>query len=121
MNWDEVEGSWKQLSGRSRTRFAQMINDEAGQSGGRVDELIGKVQGLFGGARDEAERQAGSWGNRLSRAVHRADLDDRAEVLADDIGRGVDQLVTGARSHPLRTIVLFAALGALLAIATSRR
>ena len=101
-----------------------VATDTAGKPGGlRQAQHIqaGKVQGLFGGARDEAERQAGSWGTRLSRAADRVDLDDRAEVLADDIGRGVDQLVTGARSHPLRTIVLFAALGALRAIATSRR
>ena len=66
VNWDQIEGSWKQLMGQARQKWGKLTDDELKQTQGRRDELIGKVQKKYGFARDQAEREVESW----SRDVH---------------------------------------------------
>lgn len=65
MNWDQVEGKWKELKGRARTSWGKLNDDELDQVGGRKDQLVGKIQQHYGLEREEAERQADEWANKL--------------------------------------------------------
>lgn len=57
MNWDTVEGQWKQLKGKVKERWGNLTNDDLDRMSGKRDQLIGKIQEKYGIARDEAERQ----------------------------------------------------------------
>lgn len=61
MNWDRIEGNWKQLKGRVTTRWGKLTDDDLDVIAGRRDELAGKIQERYGIARDEAEKQLSNW------------------------------------------------------------
>lgn len=65
MNWDRIEGNWKQIKGKAKQRWASLTDDDLDHIDGRREELIGKLQEREGIARDQAERQLDEWSQRL--------------------------------------------------------
>lgn len=61
MDWNRIEGNWKQITGRAREQWGKITNDEFDQIAGRRDLLIGKIQERYGVAKDEAEKQTKAW------------------------------------------------------------
>lgn len=57
MNWDIIEGNWKQFKGRVRVRWGKLTDDHLDLIAGKRIELAGKIQELYGLTIDEAERQ----------------------------------------------------------------
>lgn len=57
MNWDIVEGSWKQFKGRVRVRWGKLTDDHLDLIAGKRIELAGKLQELYGLTKDEVEEQ----------------------------------------------------------------
>ena len=65
MNWDQVEGKWKQFAGSARERWGKLTDNDWHTIGGRKDQLVGRIQERYGIAREEAERQADEWARTL--------------------------------------------------------
>jgi uncharacterized protein YjbJ (UPF0337 family) len=63
MNWDRVEGNWKQLKGQIQTQWGKLTDDDLSMVQGKRTELSGKLQERYGIAKDEAERQIDDWLN----------------------------------------------------------
>ncbi len=61
MNWDIVEGNWKQFKGKIKTQWGKLTDDELDQIEGHRDQLLGKIQESYGITKDEAERQLLDW------------------------------------------------------------
>jgi uncharacterized protein YjbJ (UPF0337 family) len=61
MNWDRIEGNWKQFSGKAQQQWGKLTNDDLDVVEGRRAELVGKIQERYGVAKDEAERQVDNW------------------------------------------------------------
>ena len=61
MNWDQVKGKWRQLSGSVKSQWGKLTDDEIAQIDGDREKLTGVIQEKYGVARDEAERQADEW------------------------------------------------------------
>jgi uncharacterized protein YjbJ (UPF0337 family) len=57
MNWDQVEGKWKQASGKVQEKWGKLTNDDLQVIGGKRDQLIGKIQERYGVAKEDAARQ----------------------------------------------------------------
>ena len=57
MNWDRIEGNWKQLKGKVLEQWGELTDDELDVIDGKREQLVGKLQEKYGLARDEAERQ----------------------------------------------------------------
>jgi uncharacterized protein YjbJ (UPF0337 family) len=57
MNWDRVEGNWKQLKGKVRVEWGKLTDDQLDVISGKRDLLVGRLQVQYGIGRDEAERQ----------------------------------------------------------------
>ena len=57
MNWDQIEGNWKQFKGRARQQWGKLTDDDVDRLAGRRDELIGKIQERYGYQREKAERE----------------------------------------------------------------
>jgi uncharacterized protein YjbJ (UPF0337 family) len=61
MNWDRVEGNWKQFKGQAQQKWGQLTNDDLDVVEGRREELAGRLQNRYGVAKDAAERQIDDW------------------------------------------------------------
>jgi uncharacterized protein YjbJ (UPF0337 family) len=73
MNWDEIEGNWKQLKGKAREQWGDLTDDELDQVAGKKEHLVGAIQKRYGRARDEADRDADAWAETLdAEAARRA-------------------------------------------------
>jgi uncharacterized protein YjbJ (UPF0337 family) len=57
MNWDRMEGEWKQRRGKAVYHWGRMMNDELAAIAGKHEELVGRLQARFGLASEESKRQ----------------------------------------------------------------
>ena len=57
MNWDRIEGKWKQATGKMKEKWGKLTDDDFRVIAGKRDQLIGKIQERYGIAKDDAERQ----------------------------------------------------------------
>jgi uncharacterized protein YjbJ (UPF0337 family) len=57
MNWDRVEGKWKQASGKVKEKWGKLTDDDLQTIAGKRDQLVGRIQERYGIARDVAEKQ----------------------------------------------------------------
>jgi len=64
MNWDRIQGNWKQLKGKTIEQWGKLTDDDFDVIAGRRDQLAGKIQEHYGVAKDEAEKQIAAWEKR---------------------------------------------------------
>ena len=57
MNWDIIEGNWKQFEGHVREKWGKLTDDSLVTIAGKRDQLAGKIQETYGISKDEAEAQ----------------------------------------------------------------
>ena len=65
MNWDTVQGQWRQLKGRVKQQWGKLTDDDLDVINGRRDELLGKIQERYGIAREQADRQVSAFTEQL--------------------------------------------------------
>jgi uncharacterized protein YjbJ (UPF0337 family) len=65
MNWDRIEGNWKQIKGQAQQQWGKLTGDDLDVIEGNRAELAGKIQERYGVAKDEAERQIDDWAGRI--------------------------------------------------------
>ena len=61
MNWDRIQGNWKQLTGNAKIQWAKLTDDDLEVVAGQREQLAGKIQERYGIAKEEAERQVAEW------------------------------------------------------------
>jgi|TARA_R110002096_G_scaffold8239_11_gene34618 uncharacterized protein YjbJ (UPF0337 family) len=61
MNWDQIEGKWKELKGEAQQRWGKLTDDDLDVINGRREELAGKIQAHYGKTREEAEQEIDRW------------------------------------------------------------
>ena len=66
MNWDRVEGDWKQFKGKVQQQWGKLTDDDIDIIEGNRTELLGVIQKRYGLAKDEAERQVDNWMKTLN-------------------------------------------------------
>jgi len=57
MNWDRVEGQWKQRRGKAVHHWGKLMNDELAAIAGKHELLVGILQEKYGIAKEDAKRQ----------------------------------------------------------------
>lgn len=57
MNWDRIEGNWKQFKGQIKEQWGRFTDDELDIVAGKRDQFLGKLQEKYGLTKDEAQRQ----------------------------------------------------------------
>ena len=65
MNWDQIEGNWKQLKGKAQAKWGDITDDEWHSAEGRREQLVGLAQEKYGHAKDAAEREVDEWVRRM--------------------------------------------------------
>ncbi|MGD9942048.1 MAG: CsbD family protein [Burkholderiaceae bacterium] len=66
MNWDRVEGNWKQFKGKVQEQWGKLTDDSLDVINGRREQLAGKIQETYGIGKDEAERQIRDFESRFT-------------------------------------------------------
>ncbi|PPB81162.1 uncharacterized protein YjbJ (UPF0337 family) [Albidovulum inexpectatum] len=61
MNWDMIQGKWKELKGKVQAKWGELTDDELDQIEGRREELVGRLQQRYGKTKEEAEREVDEW------------------------------------------------------------
>ncbi|WP_037471713.1 CsbD family protein [Sinorhizobium fredii] len=64
MDWNRVEGNWKQFKGKIKEQWGNRTYDDLDQFGNRCDQLEGKIQERYGLAKDRATREVDDWYSR---------------------------------------------------------
>ena len=64
MNWDIVEGNWKQFKGKVKEQWGKLTDDHLDKIAGKRDQLTGKIQEAYGIDKDEAEKQVKAFEER---------------------------------------------------------
>jgi uncharacterized protein YjbJ (UPF0337 family) len=63
MNWDRMEGVWKQRRGKAVHHWGTMMNDELAATAGKYEELVGKLQESYGIASEQSKRRVDDFRN----------------------------------------------------------
>ena len=61
MDWNRVEGNWKQTKGKIKEKWGQLTDDDLTQINGRREQLEGKIQERYGLAKDRARKDVEDW------------------------------------------------------------
>ena len=61
MNWTEIRGRWKQLTGDVRRQWGKLTDDDLAVVEGDRQRLAGKIQERYGVSKEQAERQVDDW------------------------------------------------------------
>jgi uncharacterized protein YjbJ (UPF0337 family) len=61
MDWNRVQGSWKQLEGKVKAKWGNLTADDLTAINGRREELEGKIQQRYGLAKDQARKEIDDW------------------------------------------------------------
>ena len=61
MNWDRIEGNWKQVKGKIKEQWGELTDDDIDRIAGKKDQLAGRLQETYGIGKDEAEQQIDRW------------------------------------------------------------
>jgi uncharacterized protein YjbJ (UPF0337 family) len=57
MNWDRIEGNWKQYKGRAKQRWGKLTNDDLEVIDGNRIELEERLEETYGYDRDRAKKE----------------------------------------------------------------
>jgi uncharacterized protein YjbJ (UPF0337 family) len=66
MNWDRIEGNWKEFKGKAKEKWGHLTDDDLDVIAGKRDQLVGRLQKHYGWERDMAEQEVDVW----SRDIH---------------------------------------------------
>ena len=61
MNWNLIQGNWKQAIGKAQEQWGKLTEDDLDVVAGRREQLAGLIQERYGVAKEEAEKQLAAW------------------------------------------------------------
>jgi uncharacterized protein YjbJ (UPF0337 family) len=68
MNWDHIQGHWKQFKGNARQEWSALTDEQLDAVAGRRSELAGRIQEAYGMSWEETEKQITDWQSRQQEA-----------------------------------------------------
>ena len=61
MNWERIEGNWKHFKGNAKRHWVKLSVEELDVIAGKRDQLVVKIQEVYGVSKEIAEKQLASW------------------------------------------------------------
>ena len=61
MDWNRIEGNWKQFTGRVKEKWGKLTDDDLDVINCRRDQLEGKIQERYGIAKDQVRNDVDTW------------------------------------------------------------
>ncbi len=56
LNWDSVEGNWKQFTGKVKEQWGKLTDDDLTKVAGKRDQLEGMLQERYGYGKEQAKK-----------------------------------------------------------------
>jgi uncharacterized protein YjbJ (UPF0337 family) len=113
MNWDRVEGSWREFKGWAKSQWGALTDDELTRIGGQRDQLVGKLQERYGYSKDRAKQEIERWLDSVGPVAKRpgaGTLDGAMEV----VGNFNSALQKSLRDNPRESLAVVAVVGFVL-------
>lgn len=61
MNWDRIEGNWKQFRGTIQQQWGKITDDQLDTISGKRHLLAGQIQQTYAVSMENAEKQVETW------------------------------------------------------------
>jgi uncharacterized protein YjbJ (UPF0337 family) len=61
VDWNRIEGNWKQAKGQIKEKWGKRTDDDIAQINGQREQLEGKIQERYGLAKDGARKDIDDW------------------------------------------------------------
>jgi uncharacterized protein YjbJ (UPF0337 family) len=61
MDWNRIEGNWKQFKGAAQEKWGKLTDDDLNVIEGRREQLEGKLQQRYGFAKDQVRKDVDDW------------------------------------------------------------
>jgi len=81
MNWDQIEGKWKQFKGSAQKQWGKLTDDDLAVIAGNREKFVGKLQERYGIVRDEAQRRADEWARTVREEPGEKTFTGRSKVF----------------------------------------
>ena len=65
MDWDRIEGNWKQMTGKIKEKWGQLTDDDLTKINGKRDQLEGKIQERYGHGKDQVRKDVDTFLNGM--------------------------------------------------------
>jgi uncharacterized protein YjbJ (UPF0337 family) len=78
MNWDRIEGNWKQFTGTAKAKWGKLTDDQLDVIAGKREQLAGQIQEAYGITKEASQRQIDQW---LSDQKERQSEDEKGEQV----------------------------------------
>jgi uncharacterized protein YjbJ (UPF0337 family) len=65
MNWDRVQGDWKQFKGKVREKWGNLTENDVEALNGQRQQLEGILQERYGYTKDQVKKAVDDWANGL--------------------------------------------------------
>jgi uncharacterized protein YjbJ (UPF0337 family) len=59
MEKQQIKGSWNELKGKLKQKYAQLTDDDLKYDEGQADELYGRLQQKLGKTKEDIQREIG--------------------------------------------------------------
>lgn len=56
MDWEQIQGNWKQFTGKVKKKWGKLTDDELTEIDGRREIFIGRLQEKYGYEKERAEK-----------------------------------------------------------------
>jgi uncharacterized protein YjbJ (UPF0337 family) len=102
MDWNRVEGNWKQIKGSVKEKWGKLTDDDLNVINGRRDQLEGKIQQRYGLAKDQVRKDVDDWyGSHKWNWSHKSELTSRALAHPGQITANQDRPCRNGRGRGL--------------------
>jgi uncharacterized protein YjbJ (UPF0337 family) len=61
MDWNRIEGNWKQFTGKIREKWGDLTDDDLAKIEGHREQFEGMLQQRYGYAKDKAKDEVDDW------------------------------------------------------------
>ena len=61
MDWNQVEGNWKQWKGKVKEKWANLTDDDLAKLEGKREQLEGMLQERYGKGKDTIRKDVDDW------------------------------------------------------------
>lgn len=69
MNWEQVQGKWKQYSGKVQEKWGKLTDSDLQMIKGQREQLVGKIQERYGIAKEDAQNQVDEYFKTLDESA----------------------------------------------------
>lgn len=70
MNWEQIEGKWKEMTGGIKEQWGKLTDDEIAQVNGKREKLSGLIQKKYGLGKEAAEDEISEFERSLEETRH---------------------------------------------------